>query len=105
MKFIFIVRVKPGHTEEEYINAWKTGSNIIQKEPGAQGTKLYRKVGKSGEFIAIATWESKDARDKAFAHLKTVDAQTSELLDKHKEYGETTVLGFFEEPAKAVYPS
>ena len=80
------------------------GKQDIQKEPGAQGTKLYRKIGEPGTFIAIATWESKEARDKAFAHLKTFDPQTKEITDKHKEFGDTTVLGFFDEPAESVDP-
>ncbi len=104
MKFIFEIKLKPGHTEEEYKAAWKRGGSIIQKEPGAQGTKLYNKIGESGKLIAIATWESKAVRDAAMEHLKYVNAETTDILEKHKEYGEINILGYFEEPPLSVDP-
>jgi hypothetical protein len=55
MKFIFEVRIKPGHTEAEYVKAWQKGSTIIQEQPGAQGTRLHRKVGEQGVLLAIAS--------------------------------------------------
>ena len=38
MKFIFEVRVKEGHTAEEYADAWVRASELIQQAPGARGT-------------------------------------------------------------------
>lgn len=35
MKFIFLVRMKPGYTVAEYADAWVRASKIIQQTPGA----------------------------------------------------------------------
>ena len=37
MKYIFQVRIKEGHTAEEYAEAWVKASEIIQQAPGARG--------------------------------------------------------------------
>lgn len=99
MKFIFKIKIKEGHTEQEYIDVWKRGSAVIQKMEGAQGTALHRKIGELGTLLAIATWESKEARDAAMKKLQEVDPETRRIIDAHKEYGETDskMLGNFEE--------
>ena len=97
MKFIFKIKIKEGHSEQEYIDAWKKGSAIIQASEGAQGTALYRKIGEPGTLIAIATWESKEARDTAMKKLKEVEPTIRAILDKHTEYGNRENLGNFEE--------
>lgn len=103
MKFIFKIKIKDGYSEQEYIEAWKKGSAIIQKSPGAKGTVLYRKFGEPETLMAIAEWESKELRDMAMNKLnQETDFQT--ILNKHKEFGETEVLGNFEEIAR-VEPS
>ena len=96
MKFIFEVTLKPSVSRQQFIEAWKKGSAIIQKQPGAMGTELYEKIGEDG-FLAIASWKSKDARDEAMATLKNVDAETREILDRHKELGFVKVIGNFED--------
>lgn len=68
MKFVFEVRVIPGH-EKDYIAAWLRGSEIIQQQAGALGTELHRKVGEASTFLAIAQWESAEARQKAMQVL------------------------------------
>jgi len=105
MKFIFEVRVKKGCVEQEYIDAWKKGSAIIQKCPGAKGTVLYRKIGEPGVLIAIAEWESKELRDVAMKKLDKETTETQAVLKRHKEYGETEVLGNFEEIEKVEPPT
>ena len=65
MKFIFRVRIKPGHTAEEYAAAWVQASEIIQSATGALGTRLHRRIGKPDELLAIASWDSKSSRDAA----------------------------------------
>ncbi|MAZ41060.1 antibiotic biosynthesis monooxygenase [bacterium] len=100
MKYIFEITIKDGCSEEDYIQAWKNGSTIIQKQEGAQGTKLYKKNGEEGKFIAIASWESKESRDKAMENLKSIDAGVQKILSKHREYGDIEALGNFEEVAK-----
>ena len=63
MHFIFEVQIKPGYTAEQYADAWVRSSKIIQKAPGACGTRLHRKIDDPNVLLAIATWESKDQRD------------------------------------------
>lgn len=45
MKFIFEVHIKPGHSAEEYADAWVRASKIMQRAPGARGTLLHRMIG------------------------------------------------------------
>ena len=97
IKFIFEVTIKPTSTEGEYIEAWKRGSAIIQKEPGANSTILHRKMDGSGKLLAIARWESKELRDAAMKRLDTLEPAIQAIINKHKEFGDTTILGFFEE--------
>src|SRR3990167_10661182 len=104
MLFIFEARIKPGHSVKEYVDAWNNGSSIIQKEPGAKGTKLHRKTGEKGVLLAIAEWESKAARDQAMTHLKEVDSKTREILDKHATIADITVIGNFEDSEWHVSP-
>lgn len=100
MKFIFEIRVKKGHTAQEYIDAWKNGSAIIQNSEGARGTVLYRKIDEPGTLIAIAEWESKEARDVAMKKLNEAGLEMRAMLDKHKEHGDIDILGNFEEIAQ-----
>lgn len=80
MKFIFLVRMKPGYTVAEYAEAWVRASKIIQQTPGAKGTYLHRKIGSPDTLLAIAHWESKAHRDaKDDRSSDTVRA----ILEKH----------------------
>ena len=63
MQYIFEVHLKPGYRAEQYAQAWVRASRLIQRAPGAQGTRLHRKVGDPSRLLAIATWASKEARD------------------------------------------
>lgn len=56
MKFIFEVRMKPGYTVDEYAEAWIRASEVIQRTPGALGTRLHRKIGEPDTLLAIASW-------------------------------------------------
>ena len=71
MKFIFLVRMKPGYTVDEYAEAWVRASKIIQQTPGAKGTYLHRKIGSPDTLLAIAHWESKAHRDAIRLHGET----------------------------------
>lgn len=105
MKFVFEVRIKPGHTEEQYAEGWARASEIIQREPGAQGTKLHRKIGEPGVLLAIATWESKAARDTAMKKINAErDPRIRKILDEDGGHAEFTVMGHFDEPTWTVDP-
>ena len=99
MKFIFRVRVKPGHTAEEYAAAWVEASAIIQRATGARGTRLHRRIGKPDELLAIASWDSKADRDAA-PH----DPQVNAILKEAAKYVEIEVIGEFAEPEWVVMP-
>lgn len=101
MYFIFEVRVKPGFTIEEYAEGWIRASEIIQQTPGALGTRLHRKIGDPDALIAIAHWTSKAARD---AKDDNRDALVREIMQKHADTCDITVLGEIEEPDWVVLP-
>lgn len=102
MKFIFEVRVKDGHTAEEYADAWVRASELIQQAPGARGTALHRKIGAPDTLIAIACWDSKAARDAMEAKH---DSSVAEIIRSVAPFVEITPLGEFEEPEWVVTPS
>ena len=45
MHYLFEITAKPGYTIEQYAEAWVRASELIQQAPGAQGTRLHRKIG------------------------------------------------------------
>ena len=101
MKFIFKIKIKEGHSEQEYIDAWKKGSAIIQKSLGAKGTILHRKLDEPRVLIAIAEWDSKDLRDLAIEKLNQ-DPEIQRIINHHKEFGEMEIIGNFEEIERVV---
>lgn len=101
MKFIFEVRVKPGYSVEEYAEAWVRASEVIQQTPGALGTRLHRKIGEPDTLLAIASWESKAARD---AKDDNRDEMVKAIMEKHARFCEFRLIGEFEEPEWEVLP-
>ncbi len=101
MIFVFEVHVHPGHTAEAYAEAWVRASEIIQRAPGARGTRLHRKIGDDHKLLAIASWDSKTARDAMeadpSAEVKRIIAEQAEFVDVH-------VIGEFEDPDWIVDP-
>jgi heme-degrading monooxygenase HmoA len=95
MHFIFEVHIKPGYTAEQYADAWLRASEIIQRAPGARGTRLHRKIGEPNVLLAIATWESKEVRDAMEARqpeeVQAIIARQAEFVDIH-------LVGEFEAP-------
>jgi heme-degrading monooxygenase HmoA len=101
MIFVFEIRIRPGHSAEEYAEAWVRASRIIQSAPGARGTRLHRKIGDPDALLAIASWNSKAERDAAEANR---DPRVQEILDAQSEIVEIRVVGEFEDPAWTVLP-
>ena len=58
MHYLFEVTAKPGYSIEQYAESWVRASELIQRAPGAQGTRLHRKIGDERTALAIATWKS-----------------------------------------------
>ncbi|MAT50248.1 MAG: antibiotic biosynthesis monooxygenase [Porticoccaceae bacterium] len=101
MKFIFEVKLNPGFSAEEYAANWVEASRIIQQTTGARGTRLHRKIGAPDTLLAIASWETKEARD---AKDDRRDHRVREILSEHEEKCVITVIGEFEEPEWEVLP-
>ncbi len=99
MIFVFEVHVHPGHTAEAYAEAWVRASEIIQRAPGARGTRLHRRIGDDRTLLAIASWDSKDARD---AMEKNPSAEVQRIIAEQAEFVDVRVIGEFEDPDWAV---
>lgn len=101
MIFVFEVHVKPGYTAEQYADAWVRASEIIQRAPGARGTRLHRKLGDPKVLIAIASWDSKAERDAAEAER---DPRVQAILDEQARFVDIRVVGEFEDPEWVALP-
>jgi heme-degrading monooxygenase HmoA len=107
MIFLFEVHLRPGYSAEEYASEWVRASEIIQSAPGARGTRLHRKIGDPDVLVAIASWDSKSARDSAQAQR---DPRVQAILDAQSQLVEIRVIGEFEDPewvvsAEGIEPS
>lgn len=102
MKYLFEVHIKPGHSAEEYADAWLRASALIQQAAGARGTELHRKLDDPNVLIAIASWESKQHRD-------AMEAQPNEeiaaIIRSAAPFCEIRPLGEFNDPEWVVMPS
>ncbi len=101
MHFIFEVHIKPGYTAEQYAQAWVHASRLIQQAPGARGTRLHRKIGEPDKLLAIASWESKAARD---AMEQRPDEQVRAIIAEQARFVDVRVIGEFEDPEWVVHP-
>ncbi len=101
MIYVFEVHIKPGHTAEQYADAWVRASKIIQQAPGAHGTRLHRRLDDPMVLLAIATWESKLQRDAMEASpgdtVKAIIASQAPFVD-------IRVIGEFDDPQWVVEP-
>lgn len=102
MHFIFEVHIRPGYTAEQYAAAWLEASKLIQRAPGARGTRLHRKIGSVDSLLAIATWDSKTSRD---AMEVKADVRIREIIATQAEFVDIRVIGEFEAPEWVVEPS
>lgn len=101
MKFIFEVHLKPGYRAEDYADAWVRASEIIQRAPGARGTRLHRKIGDPNTLLAIASWESKAARDTAEGRR---DPTAAAIIQSAAPFVDIRLVGEFDEPEWVVQP-
>ena len=101
MKFLFEVHIKPGYRAEQYAQAWVEASTLIQRAPGARGTRLHRKIGNDGVLLAIAEWDSKAARDAAGVNP---DPRIEQIIKAAAQYCDIRLIGEFDEPEWVVLP-
>jgi heme-degrading monooxygenase HmoA len=99
--FVFEVRVHPGYTAEAYAEAWVRASEIIQRAPGARGTRLHRRIGDDSKLLAIASWDSKAERDAMEAQPS---AEVKRIIAEQAEFVDVRVIGEFEDPDWVVRP-
>ena len=102
MIFVFEVHVRPGYTAEAYAEAWVRASEIIQRAPGARGTRLHRRIGDDRKLLAIASWDSKESRDAMEANPCD---EVRRIIAKQAEFVEVRVVGEFEDPDWVVNPA
>ena len=102
MHYIFEVTAKPGYTIDDYAESWTRASRLIQQAPGAQGTRLHRKIGDATKALAIATWESKAARDAASVMMAD-DVQS--IIATQAPHVSILFIGEFEAPEWVVTPT
>jgi heme-degrading monooxygenase HmoA len=101
MHFIFEVHVRPGYTADQYAEAWVRASEIIQRAPGARGTRLHRKIDDPNVLLAIATWESKAQRD---AMEGRQDARVRAIIAAQAQFCDVRVIGEFADAEWVVEP-
>ena len=101
MIYVFEVRIRPGNTAEQYAAAWERASEIIQRSPGALGTRLHRKIGDDQTLLAIASWTSKQQRDAMEA---SQPRQVREILETQAEFVDVNFIGEFDDPEWVVLP-
>lgn len=101
MIYVFEIQVRPGHSAEAYAAAWVRASEIIQRAPGALGTRLHRKIGDDRRLLAIASWTSKTQRDAMEANPS---AEVRRIIREQSEFIDVRVIGEFEEPEWVVLP-
>ncbi len=95
------MRIKDGYTAEDYAEAWVRASELIQQAPGARGTELHRKLDDPDVLIAIASWDSKAARDAMEARK---DPRITEIIRSAAPFVEILPLGEFDDPEWVVEP-
>lgn len=101
MIFVFEVHIKPGYRPEAYADAWVRASEIIQRAPGARGTRLHRKIDDPNVLLAIASWDSKAARD---AMEGNPSREAKRIIAEQAEFVDVRVIGEFEDPEWIVAP-
>jgi len=102
MHFIFEVHINPGYTAEQYADAWIRASRIMQRAPGAGGTRLHRKLDDPNVLLAIATWDSKAQRD---AMESNQSEHVRAIIAEQAQFVEVRVLGEFSDAQWVVEPS
>lgn len=98
-RFVFEVRVRPGE-DDNFIESWREGSKPIQEYPGARGTRLHKKRGEDHTYVAIAEWESLEAREAAIADIEKGESDRAKRVrqwGRNEDFGEVTILGNLDE--------
>lgn len=101
MHYIFEVHLHDGYSAEEYAAGWVAASRLIQRAPGARGTRLHRKIGDPSVLLAIASWESKAARDAMEADPPSA---VRAIIEAQMPHVDIRFVGEFAAPEWVVLP-
>lgn len=102
MFYMFAVHITdPDYSAEQYADAWVRTSEYIQRAPGARGTRLHRKIDDPNTLLAIASWDSKAARDAMEADPPE---EIAAIIATQSPYVRIEFLGEFESPEWEVLP-
>jgi len=100
--YLFSIEITdPDYSAEQYAEAWVAASRIIQRARGARGTRLHRKIGDARTLLAIASWDSKEARD---AMESDPPAEVTRIIESQIPHVSITLIGEFEAPEWEVLP-
>ncbi len=103
-RFVFEIQVRPGE-DAKFIEHWREGSKPIQEYPGARGTRLHKKLGENHVYIAIAEWESLEARQAAMSDIKLGESDRAKRVAEwghNEDFGDVTILGELDEIDQAL---
>jgi len=96
--FVFEIRLKPGHTIEQYRFDWQNGSDRIVQELGCKCTTLFRSLTDPNLLIAMPEWESIEARIDAMEKINNPDHPDYDLTHRHLEHADFVLSpGWLEE--------
>ena len=101
MIFVFEIHIRPGYTSEQYADAWVRASKLIQRAPGARGTRLHRKLDDPSVLLAIAGWDSKADRDAMEA---SPNEEVRNILASQAQFVDIRLIGEFADPDWIVLP-
>lgn len=76
-------------------------SELIQQSEGARGTQLHRMIDNPDQLLAIASWDSKAARDAMEADRGKA---VKDIVRSQAAYVDIELIGEFEEPEWEVLP-
>jgi heme-degrading monooxygenase HmoA len=86
--------VNPGE-EEVFLRKWKASSDIIQKEPGALGSRIFRRMDRAADepiFYIMADWDDKTSRDRALKAIK----KRGTVIEDHNGHVWKTMIDEYE---------
>lgn len=98
-RFIWSIELKQPVTpesEQDFIDHWRRGSEVLQQYTGARGTHLHRtRDCLMGAFILMAEWDSQTHRDAMDADVERGESELAQqwnALPPNDSFGDITVM-------------
>lgn len=99
-RYVWKIKLNDDVKEEDFLRFWRDSSSIIQEYPGAKGTHMHKVRGEDRTYLAIAEWESIEARDAMRADIEAGESDRSKRwlqFPKNDEWGEISIRAGVEE--------